>query len=354
MEQIESISISNEFSANRIQEAYSLMHGPLNIMWDVTNKCNLACKHCYNRSGIGRMYSDLDDSEMLNVASGIIALSPKIVCFCGGEPLLRYNLLPKLAQKLADAGIKVNMVTNGLLLDEQKIDTLQSSGVSGFQISLDSFVEDTHDYFRGYSGANAGAIRAIDLLLSKEIIPDVAFIPTRINYKDIEGVVEILYFRGIRRLGTMPFIPIGRGRENHKELILHDNELLEFYYLLEKLRMVYPDFLIEHEDPIEHITLFINNTMARNVLIEIRSNGDVLISSYLPFIFGNVRNKGLDELWDLGLKDIWRDENVRTVAKEIRSIDDLMRLTHQPWNKEDIDLYSKIKTTQSTKEGLLE
>lgn len=338
-------SISNEFNTSRIQEAYSLMRGPLNMMWDVTNKCNLACKHCYNRSGVGRIYSDLDDSEMLNVVPGILALSPKVVCFCGGEPLLRYNLLPQLAQTLADAGITVNMVTNGLLLDEQKIETLHSSGVSGFQVSLDSFVEDTHDYFRGYRGANAGAIRAIDLLLSKGIMPDVTFIPTRINYKDIEGVVEILYFRGIRRLGSMPFIPIGRGRENHEELILHDNELLEFYYLLEKLRMVYPDFLIEHEDPIEHITLFLNNTIARNAIIEIRSNGDVLISSYLPFIFGNVRNEGIDKLWDLGLKDIWRNENVRTVAKGIKTVDDLMKLTVQPWNQEDIDLYPYIKTT---------
>ena len=70
-------------------------------------------------------------------------------------------------------------------------------------------------------------------------LPDVTFIPTRINYKDIGEVVEYLYFRGIRRLGSMPFIPIGRGKENYDELTLLDEELLDFYYTLERLRMMY-------------------------------------------------------------------------------------------------------------------
>lgn len=78
-------------------------------------------------------------------------------------------------------------------------------------------------------------------------MPDVTFIPTRINYKDIGEVVEYLYFRGIRRLGSMPFIPIGRGKENYDELTLLDEELLDFYYTLERLRMMYPDFKIEYD-----------------------------------------------------------------------------------------------------------
>lgn len=227
MDSFTSEKITDEFNANRVQRAYSLMRGPLNIMWDVTNKCNLNCKHCYNRSGKGRLYNDLDDTEMINVIPGIIALSPRVVCFCGGEPLLRYNVLPQLAQQLSEAGITVNMVTNGFLLDDEKIKTLRSSGISGFQISLDSAHEETHDYFRGFKGAYAGATRAIDLLLKRSIMPDVTFIPTRINYKDIGEVVEYLYFRGIRRLGSMPFIPIGRGKENYDELTLLDEELLD-------------------------------------------------------------------------------------------------------------------------------
>ena len=41
MDSFTSEKITDEFNANRVQRAYSLMRGPLNIMWDVTNKCNL-------------------------------------------------------------------------------------------------------------------------------------------------------------------------------------------------------------------------------------------------------------------------------------------------------------------------
>jgi MoaA/NifB/PqqE/SkfB family radical SAM enzyme len=288
---------------------------------------------------------------MINVIPGIIALSPRVVCFCGGEPLLRYNVLPQLAQQLSEAGITVNMVTNGFLLDDEKIKTLRSSGISGFQISLDSAHEETHDYFRGFKGAYAGATRAIDLLLKRSIMPDVTFIPTRINYKDIGEVVEYLYFRGIRRLGSMPFIPIGRGKENYDELTLLDEELLDFYYTLERLRMMYPDFKIEYEDPLEHITLFLNNTVARNAVIEIRSNGDVMVSSYLPITYGNVRYHRIDTLWDSGLKEIWRDEHVRSIAEKIKTVDDFTELHIQPWNQEDVDVFHSSKMIVKTKEA---
>lgn len=41
---------------------------------------------------------------------------------------------------------------------------------------------------------------------------------------------------------------------------------------------------------------------------EIKSNGDILLSSYLPYTFGNVMKNTLTELWDMGLKDVWRSK----------------------------------------------
>ena len=34
-----------------IQEMYGKMRGPQNIMFDITQRCNMHCKHCYNFSG---------------------------------------------------------------------------------------------------------------------------------------------------------------------------------------------------------------------------------------------------------------------------------------------------------------
>ena len=328
----------NEFDVSLIQKVYGNMKGPLNIMWDITNRCNLNCKHCYNRSGKEGKYEDLSDEDMIKQVDCIIELLPRVVCFCGGEPLLRYNLLPKLANRLSNAGITVTMVTNGLLLNEDKVNTLIHSGLSGFQISLDSHKKETHDYFRGLDGAYDGALKAIELLISKKINPDVTFIPTKINYRDLGGLVELLYSKGIRRIGSMPLIPIGRGYENREELLMSDDELLDFYQIINRLRSRYPDFKIEYDDPLEHITLFTNNKVAKTAVFEIRSNGDIVVSSYLPMIFGNVLNDNMVYLWEKGLKDVWRNVKVVEMGNRIKTLDDFLNLEPKPWNNEDIDV----------------
>ncbi len=327
-----------EFEVSLIQDVYGNMNGPLNIMWDVTNGCNLACKHCYNRSGVGKKYNDLSDADMIKLADNIIKLLPRVVCFCGGEPLLRYKILPQLAKKISASGITVNMVTNGLLLDEEKIDTLVENGLSGFQISLDSHKQNTHDYFRGLNGAFFGAVKAIKLLISKNIVPDVTFIPTRVNYADLEGLVKLLHSIGIRRLGSMPFIPIGRGTDNEKELVMNDEDMLKFYLDLNRLKYLYPNFKIEYDDPLEHITLFLNNSVAKTAVFEIRSNGDIVISSYLPLTYGNVLQTDLNKLWEEGLKDVWRNKKVVEFAGKIKTLHDFQNLDIKPWSNQDINV----------------
>ena len=332
------MELNKEFAPSLIQEAYGSMTGPLTIMLDVTNKCNLNCLHCYNRSGKDCKYGDMTDEEMMRQIDYIIKLSPRIVCFCGGEPLLRHKLLERMASKLSATGILVNMVTNGVLLNKEMLQALRNSGVQEFQISLDSYKREVHDYFRGAQGAYDGAIRAIKLLLSLGITPSVSFIPTKINYRDVGGVVDLLYSFGIKKLGSMPYIPIGRGMDNIDRLMMQDNNLLEFYIQLSKLKTKYQDFKIEYEDPLEHITLFLNNSVAKTMLVEIRSNGDVLISSYIPIIWGNIKHNNLYAMWNEGLQDAWRHEKVADIASNIKTLADLTQIKMKPWSKEDISI----------------
>lgn len=332
------VGLNKEFMPSLIQDAYGNMTGPLTVMLDVTNKCNLNCLHCYNRSGKDCKYTDMNDEEMIGQIDYIIKLAPRILCFCGGEPLLRHNLLRKMASKLSEAGILVNMVTNGVLLNKQMLQDLRNSGVQEFQISLDSHKRNVHDYFRGSQGAYEGATRAIKLLLSSGIIPSVSFIPTKINYKDIVGVVDLLYSLGIKKLGSMPYIPIGRGLDNIGELLMQDDDLLDFYILLAKVKSQYKDFKIEYEDPLEHITLFLNNSVAKTMLVEVRSNGDVLISSYIPVVWGNIKKNNIYAMWNEGLKDAWRYKQVVEIANKIKTLKDLTQSILKPWNKEDIKI----------------
>lgn len=173
-------------SVTSVQQSYGYMKGPVNLMLDVTQRCNLKCMHCYNDSN-AHFNGDLSDEWMMEIANQITELKPSLVCFCGGEPTIRLPLILNMARLLTSYGIIVNMVSNGLLLNEANTHKLYESGISSIQISLDSYNREVHDRFRGKVGAYDSAIRAIQNIFRAGRQPSVTYIPTRVNYKDIGG-----------------------------------------------------------------------------------------------------------------------------------------------------------------------
>ena len=69
------------------------LSGPIMISIDVTYRCNFRCKHCFNGSGTPLLGDELKDAKLLSIARSVGVLQPNVVCFCGGEPLLRWEIL---------------------------------------------------------------------------------------------------------------------------------------------------------------------------------------------------------------------------------------------------------------------
>ncbi len=327
----------------KVQRSYSNFTGPQNVMFDITQKCNFFCQHCYNESR-SNYNGDLDDESMLKIVDQLIEVNPVLVCLCGGEPTMRFELVKKIARKLTLHGIPVNMVSNGFLLNEERLKQLYDSGVNNIQISLDSDKPEVVDEFRGHKGAFEGAINAIDNIIKLGYVPTVACIPTKLNYKDIGRVAEILFKRGVKLLRYMPLVPIGRGNRNLDKLVMTASDYMELYGIIMNYQRKLPDFEFKYGDPLEHIYLFRNNPEAMTAAYEVKSNGDVLLSSYLPYTYGNVMKNTLTELWNSGLKDIWRRKDFLKVLTKINTLEDICNQEHFPYRGEDYNLfYEEVK-----------
>lgn len=328
-------------SNNSIQLQYGKMRGPETIMFDITQRCNMHCMHCYNYSN-NNYDQDLCDSDMMKTAEQIVQVKPCIVCLCGGEPTVRLDLCLKIAKLLTTHGISVNMVSNGLLLTKKNIISLFDSGIKNMQISLDSHKEDVVDKFRGTKGAYSAAIAAIDNILAIGRVPTVTFIPTKINYKDVGGLADLLYSKGITSVRYMPFIPLGRGMNNLHPLKMTAKENEELYWIIHETKIKYPEFEFDYGDPLEHIYLFRTNPVAVTPMYEIKSNGDVQLTPYIPYIFGNVKDYTLTQLWELNLRDIWRSPTIQEVAHKINTLDDIEDQQILPYQGKDIDLMKEV------------
>lgn len=129
----------------------------------LSEQCNLACKYCFlgnndqekrSHFSLQNMSAETADKAIafflrqLNNSGLDFEKEKAVVIFYGGEPLVNYPILVHIAEKLIQLqktehclkNLEMSMVTNGLLLDDKKIQKLKALGV-GVAISVDGFTE---------------------------------------------------------------------------------------------------------------------------------------------------------------------------------------------------------------------
>ncbi len=129
------------------------------VFWNITNKCNLSCKHCYINA---RPELDGRDELSLEEAKAFIAdlaeMKIPLLLFTGGEPLVRKDFW-ELADYATAKGLKTALSTNGTLITKEVAAKIKARGIEYVGVSLDSAKEETHDAIRNQPGCFALSAR---------------------------------------------------------------------------------------------------------------------------------------------------------------------------------------------------
>ncbi len=105
------------------------------IYIEVTNVCNLDCNFCPKTNRAPRF---MDEQDFLQVATQAKQLTDHIYFHIMGEPLLN-PLIPRFLEIAHDLNLKVNMTTNGVLLETHQSMLLSAPALRQVNISLSSF-----------------------------------------------------------------------------------------------------------------------------------------------------------------------------------------------------------------------
>lgn len=319
---------------------FSLMRdcaAPAMVSFDLTSNCNLKCVHCFNDSGTDAPNTDLPPAKKLDIAREIAALHPLNVCLCGGETLCCPNLF-EIIDILAPHVGKLSMVSNGYLMTENMAKRLVDSGLKLIQISIDGAYAWQHDSFRGVPGSFEHATAALDnLRKAKTQRVDVSLVPNKMNFDTMDAYFKMCSEKGVNEIRMMPFLPSGRGRSVGRNLMLSEGEYFRFMRDIERLREEYrgyPD--VQWGDPLDHMRRMPEN--AKNGLhtyvMEIKTDGNLVLSTYLPVVVGNVAKHTLREYWDGGMHHMWGMEKYTQYTDKIRNIYDLDDFEPKPYSGE--------------------
>lgn len=188
---------------------------PYLIALNLTERCNLACEHCYLDAKVLKEGStdELDTDELKKVLGEIAAVGPEaMVVLTGGEPLLRRDI-EDLAAHASSLGLMVVVGSNGLLLTPERIERLKSAGVAGIGLSIDSLDPDRHDAFRGRKGAWIKTMASVDACVAAEMPFQIHFSVTDDTADEIDDMVAFARDAGAMVLNVFFMVCTGRGEK---------------------------------------------------------------------------------------------------------------------------------------------
>lgn len=308
---------------------------PLAMQFEVTSKCNLRCKHCYNRSGENKMPDAMTGDDWVAFTKKLVDKGGILeATISGGEPLLLGEKLFELMDILHDDGTVFNLISNGYFFDKKVLDCLQKYRFYWIQISLDSYSSKLHDEFRGVKGSWERAANAAYRIALSGIPLRIATTVTPRELEYLEKIVQTAINLGAAYLVIGEVMPSGRAFDND-DIFLSREQLNLFYTTTNELIKRYEDKLsiLVSSSPRTQLNYFSTEKLDGAI---VRPNGDIRLDCTCPFVIGNILRDDVEEIWQK-YSDCWQHPLVK---KFIESCDPISGKNSfaENYNGEDIYL----------------
>lgn len=284
---------------------------------DLTEKCNLRCIHCR----VSTSKDKLNEIPLNKVKELIDELSKmKIIqiIFSGGEPFIRRDIFRILDYSMTKGIPDLIIVTNGLLLNEKKIEKLKKTGIKKITVSLDGLKE-SHEKIRG-KGTFEKTLDVIKKLVNNNFEVKVTITLNKLNKNDVAKLSVLLEEIGVKKINVGNLMPCGRGKELWTKA-LNKNEKKDLLNKSKNINKKYGKNFISFESSFlqepnvseaeKKIIPYLGCRGGRTYCA-ILANGDVVACKMLPkIIAGNIYKDKFSNIWRNDKNwEIWREDKL--------------------------------------------
>lgn len=322
----------------------------------VTTKCNFKCKHCYVKK------ESLQESESISVKDwkevldklskrGLIAIS-----VTGGEPLT-YTGISDVLDYANELGMKIQLLTNGFLIDEAFVKKVATYRNAIVQVSLDGSSARTSEKQRGSCGAFDRTVNNIKLLTSHGVKVIVAMVLNKENIGDIfdGSMVRLCLDLDVHVLGITPtVIGVSNAAEN-SEMFLSAHEAYDVVrYINEKnSKNMFPENLIvnigvppalSRENSISRVKKVRPRCRRGTNSFSVRPNGDVFVCTdfaelnHMNYHIGNILS---DDISDIIARLTPIEQQKKDTLQEIKGVCSICKELPYCWGACRADAFSK-------------
>ncbi len=302
---------------------------PTYVVWEVTLRCDQACRFCGTRAGRARR-DELTTAEALDVVDQLAELGTKEVALHGGEAYLRDDWL-QIVRAVRARGMDCTMVTGGRGITARLAREARDAGMTAVSVSVDG-TESTHDDLRGVRGSHAAAVRAMEYLRDAGVPVGCNTQVNRRNFRELAQVLATILPFDPYGWQVQLMVPMGRAAD-HEDLWLQPYDMLELMPRVAQMRdrcderglKLWPGDNVGYFGPYEHKIRFERTHSGHSggcgggiIALGIEAHGDVKGCSAMGsegFVAGNVRTAKLADLWkrapelcitrNFDIEDLW-------------------------------------------------
>jgi len=293
----------------------------------ITYRCNLKCAFCY--AGCNTSTNPINsDKELptngLKTLIQKIALEAKVpsISFTGGEPVLRKDL-PELISYAKSLDMRVNLISNGTLVNKEKAIELVAAGLDSAQISLEGCDEEMHDTLVGMHGAFEKSVQAVHHFKSQGIH---VHSNTTLNGANLHQASMFPSFvknmLGLKKFSMNMMIPSGSVLKNESLKLYYSRMKEPLQSIIENSKKQEVEFMWYSPLPLcmfNTITHGLGNKgcAACDGLISVAPNGDILPCASFNQPVGNLYTYSFDKVWNQKEARYFRNkEFAPTVCRE--------------------------------------
>ena len=203
---------------------------PFLVIWEVTQACDLACKHCRASACPDRDPGELTTAEGLRLLREVRGFGDPLLVFTGGDPLKRPDLF-ELLQASVELGLRTTVTPSATpLLSDQAVSRFQSCGVSRMAISLDGCCAAEHDSFRQVAGSFDRTMAALRHAANIGLETQINTTVTRHNLSSLPRIAELVGAERARLWSVFFLVVTGRAQLADDLTADEYEQVFEFLY----------------------------------------------------------------------------------------------------------------------------
>ena len=185
-----------------------LFSAPTVINLEITEICNVKCRHCYNfwrDDSIGQ--NSLDVEKFDKIIDRIIEAEVFHVVLTGGEPMAKFPILEHGFAKLKEANISFSCNSNLMLCTDERAKKLANLGLDHILTSLPSRDPVTNDFIMGKQGSFDRIMKGIENATKNGIRVSANMVVSKSTFNDVYETAKLAASKGCQKIFTTRMVP---------------------------------------------------------------------------------------------------------------------------------------------------